>query len=468
MSVALERKPVRLIAVACVIFLCLSYLGGMPDSSKTGVFVMGILTLIAGGAVVIGIIWHLFLRELPANQVIKPQTMMSPVARRRVAAVLTVFTAFIAIGAVWDESWHGKYGIPFGEDFLWRPHQLIYMGFGVILLMATYAMYNIMRNGKGTLQQRFRADPMLGLFVIAGIMLLYAVPTDPFWHGVYGEGLSALSIPHALIAVPNTLIGLISINLVFSNVAARKWDSILKFKLIDLIPVLVFAPLMLNFMLLLTTDWHALGNPGIVTIPTIAYARPEWTLMLLVALQGTWMGSMVVFATRRYGMASLTLAVSALLRFVLVIATSNPANTLYPWLITLPAMIGVDVAVWYFSRRGEQITWWKVAIASAILQSVLVLPFFNQMFIYPVISVGSLPVQIIAILVGALIGSWMGQLIGQYIGNENKASDAVTESDTVGAASGAPRPVFAWEIPAALVAGVLFIAFWISISPPPA
>ena len=49
-----------------------------------------------------------------ANAIIAPRT------RAVLALILASGGIGIAVGAVWDELWHRRYGLPFGEDLFWR------------------------------------------------------------------------------------------------------------------------------------------------------------------------------------------------------------------------------------------------------------------------------------------------------------------------------------------------------------
>jgi hypothetical protein len=103
------------------------------------------------------------------------------------------------VAGIWDETWHIQFGIPFGDDFFWRPHLLLYIAFGLLILMGIAVWFFIFFRMRGSLRQRFRAVPLLGLCMIIAQFLLIVLPLDPFWHVLYGRDISVWSIPHILL-----------------------------------------------------------------------------------------------------------------------------------------------------------------------------------------------------------------------------------------------------------------------------
>ncbi len=125
------------------------------------------------------------------------------------AALLALGSLALMVGGFWDEVWHRKYGLPFGEDLLWRPHLLIYFGLLLPPALAAVSLVQIITRGEGRLPQRLRADPGMSLLVFLGVFLLLNVPADPIWHLIYGEDISAWSLPHLVLMLSAGLLALL-------------------------------------------------------------------------------------------------------------------------------------------------------------------------------------------------------------------------------------------------------------------
>ena len=107
--------------------------------------------------------------------------------------------------------WHRSFGLPFGEDLLWRPHLLLYFGFLSVSALAGVALLILLRGSsdlqsRPSLQQRFRAQPVLGLLTLVGGFLIFAIPADPVWHTLYGEDITAWSLPHLILTISFAMI----------------------------------------------------------------------------------------------------------------------------------------------------------------------------------------------------------------------------------------------------------------------
>ena len=149
--------------VLAVLLSVMTVLGGTPEQDRMLIFVVGTILTI-GGMLVIGAVgWHLLVRPLPEGYKSITQALVSDRTRYLMGLLMVLGSLNIMIAASWDEVWHSKYGIPFGEDFFWRPHQMMYFGFIVTIGVAAFGLWRIMTQGNGTLQQRFRMDTTLGL-----------------------------------------------------------------------------------------------------------------------------------------------------------------------------------------------------------------------------------------------------------------------------------------------------------------
>lgn len=117
---------------------------------------------------------------------------------------MLVGSTSIAIGLLWDISWH----MTIGRDTFWTPaHMAIYLG-GVLAgicgvwlaLRTTFA---------GTPEERaasvwfwgFRAPFGAWVAIWGAIAMLTSAPFDDWWHNVYGLDVKILSPPHSVLAL---------------------------------------------------------------------------------------------------------------------------------------------------------------------------------------------------------------------------------------------------------------------------
>src|SRR5688500_7208037 len=116
-------------ALAVAFLLALVSWGGVVPGDKLPAFWLGVALLVATLCAFAYALWRLMMRPLPARY--RTQTGQSSKAshRQAIALLLGVASINIVVGGFWDEVWHRLYGIPFGEDFFWRPHLLMYFGF---------------------------------------------------------------------------------------------------------------------------------------------------------------------------------------------------------------------------------------------------------------------------------------------------------------------------------------------------
>jgi hypothetical protein len=134
--------------------------------------------------------------------VFRPSTRTSSVSARwywYLAILFILAQMNMAVAGVWDEAWHVAWGIPFGPDFFWRPHLLLYASFGIFLGVGFSIWFYVFWRFKGNMRQRLQVDPLFGLFLLMTSFIFLTLPADPFWHQIYGEDLSVFSIPHVIL-----------------------------------------------------------------------------------------------------------------------------------------------------------------------------------------------------------------------------------------------------------------------------
>jgi hypothetical protein len=137
--------------------------------------------------------------------------------RERTAALPWYLTAMlagatsIAVGLLWDISWH----MTIGRDTFWTPaHMLIYLG-GVLAglscgWLAVRATFAGTAAEKGMMVRfwGFRAPLGAWVAVWGTFAMLTSAPFDNWWHNAYGLDVKVLSPPHVLLGV-----GMITIQL---------------------------------------------------------------------------------------------------------------------------------------------------------------------------------------------------------------------------------------------------------------
>jgi hypothetical protein len=369
----------------------------------------------------------------------------------------------MSVGGFWDEIWHRQYGIPFGEDFFWRPHLLMYFSLGVTILLAFAGLYLIIRRGKGTLQQRFRANSVMGLMVLVGGLHMFVLPADPIWHVIYGEDLTAWSVPHLLLFGTFNSSLLLAAAIHMTAQPHRKWGTPHQLRLTDALPLLLFAALSLSWNQFFTTEWD--GTAGLVP------GRPEWLLPVMIVSGAALVGVMANHTLHVYGAATLTGVMALVIRFALIhLFNAEAMMRVNSWVLALSSLVLIDL--WYAyhlsgpssHRRAtggagqiphSQKAWIGAGGAAAVGMGIMLLTIFQDF--YPLALVTNLPVALIAVLVGSLGMSWLGAALGDYLADGNKQVEEATVDS---------------RLPLALLgvigATVAFIIFFATTATPPA
>jgi hypothetical protein len=431
-----------LIAAAGVFFVMFTFWSGVPTGEQALPFWIGagvmVIVLIGFGAAT----WHLLFRALADGQ--SAEARQLGVGTRQAMALLLGAGGFgIVVGTFWDEVWHRQYGIPFGEDFFWRPHLLMYFGFLVAMGLAGAAMYLLISGSKASLQQRFRANPVIGLLILVGAFLLYVLPADPLWHQIYGEDLTAWSIPHLLVVGSFILILLLAVAIHMSTQPRRAWGTPAHLRLPDLLPLLMFATISLQWNQFFMVEWDS----GALFV----LARPEWLLPVLIVGGAAWIGVMANHTLRVFGAATLSGLLALLLRFGLIqLFDVGHMMFLNAWLLALPAMVLIDV--WYVFRRGD---WTGAGAAGAVGMALVLLTVFDQY--YPLFPVTHTPAALIMVLAGSMSMSWLGAALGDYFAEGNKQGVEATAN-----------PRLSLALIGIVAATAAFVIFFVTTARPPA
>lgn len=423
-------RPIVFSLLVVVILIALSALGGLPGGDQSSAFVVGLVVMIGVSLVFALAAWHLLFRPLPAGVKATTQAFLSSVQRQVIAAALLVVVILISVGGVWDEIWHSKFGIPFGEDFFWRPHLMMYAGFGVSILLAFYGWFRILRDGKGSLQQRFRSDRLFGMLVLIGTFMVYALPADPIWHAIYGEDLTAYSIPHVMIVMVFILLMVGAAAMQTALIERDGWRPLWRLDAFDVIPLVSYAMMLMMVMILLGAEWElaslvpSLEEFGLSSLT----ARPDWLLPAFMVFTAVFSGTLAITTIRVVGAATLVGLLTIVIRMSLINGLDHMLDTASPWVTMMPVLIALDVVyVWRVRRDRAGASWWLAAIGAALAALVALIPLLNELYVYPQIELAEVPAAVLPVLITALMASWMAQVIGFGMAGSEKypVADAI-------------------------------------------
>lgn len=444
------RTPVIVLGVLALL-VAFSVWGGLPQQN-VGAFWLGVGVMVVVMFAFGWAIWHMLVRPLPAGQAMPLMRVFPASFRQIIAVLLGLGGVSIIVGAFWDEVWHRRYGIPFGEDFFWRPHLMLYFGFLIVSALGLLSYIALMRSGQGTMQQRFRSSPVMGMLIIASGFLMFALAADPLWHSIYGVDITAWSMPHLVIVMCFNSIILLSAAVHLTNRPVREWHSLLRLEGGDVLPLVMFGALLTAMLQLLTTEWD--GTPMVLS--RVLQARPDWLLPALLVGCAGLVGGLANHSLRMVGAASIAGLVAYAARALMMIAFDirDLPMTANAWLLCLPVCIGVDLGYAAASalKRGN-LAQSLGAVGGALGMIVVSLPQFGQYF--PAVKIASPVLAFGVIFLASLAASWAGARLGDYFASANKQVEA---------ASGRQVSVVSLL---AFVGMVAFIVFFIGTATPP-
>ncbi len=460
-KLVLPQRPtglfVSILGTVVVILAILTLMAGLPPADQIPAFVIGVVVLIA---VIVGIgllAWHLMLRPLPAGVQVVEQPLLTTRARQIIALILTLGPLSIGIAGVWDEIWHSKYGIPFGEDFFWRPHLLLYFGLTTLIFVGGWSWWTMMRKGKGTLQQRFRANPLMGISFLGGLFTIYAVGADPIWHRFYGADIAPWSLPHLLILLLILVMGLLGITYHKSLMPQQEWRLGINFTVRNVLITLVLVGALLDYLLIFTIQWYAANSSAKQLTQIMNY--PDWMMAVFIGFLATFFGVLTLHSTRQIGTATLVGALTLLARFLLDNGIGGVRVGTTPLGLILPIMIALDVSYAIALRRTQKPPiFWLTAGIAALTFAVIGLPLTNALFVYPSVTLSNAPMMIIAAFIASAAGAWLGTLLGGINGYGDEA--------TVAAESVMPPSMRLANV-LLYVAFAAFLIFFVATATPP-
>jgi len=280
---------------------------GRPPTLWGILIVAGLLT--SFGAVA----WWLFLS--PINPTQRTQAELSDAARRQrrwVGLGMIVASLSFITGGMVDMLWHYWLG-GFGDDFLWTPHLLIYLGFLINMLIAGSVLGRILA-ARGNRRARARQEAALGVAALTNAYIIFSLPSDALWHQIYGIDITPWSLPHMLIAIMGMTSVLAAIFLLVTSLKPGQFDRLVVFGVHFLVGVFTWGP-----MLLLMPEYELNSDTASSAIIT----RPGWVYPLAVFLLG-YIGTVVIFSlTKRFGSAIFVGFLAVLGRIAFAIAATT-------------------------------------------------------------------------------------------------------------------------------------------------
>jgi hypothetical protein len=448
----LNRPRWRIVMVAAGVAIPLAYLSYWAGVPQKGVvaFVIGLgvflgLTLACGW-----LAWRFLFRTESGEQAGSHPMLLGPGQRRLLALVMAMGSLALMVGGFWDEIWHRKYGLPFGEDLLWRPHLLIYFGLLMPPVLAAVTLVQIIERGEGRLPQRLRSDPGMSLLVLLGAFLLLNVPADPIWHVIYGEDISAWSLPHLVLMLCAGLLALLGAFFQLSTVESREaWRPVWALPWAASF-VLVFFTCALSIMAQVLIGDFAAENP-------MALIRPFWLLPTLITALAILMGTMVNHTTRSFGAATAVGLLAVATRFALVRVFNFGEISAGTWLPIVPPLVALDL--WYAFRttRGRPparaAANGLAALAGAAV-SIWMIPSFYTFLHYDAMGLG------VTLLIAWAVGSaanGLGKMAGDSLATASRDAQPLD----------AAFRQSAWVGPLLFGVAVLFIICFVATAVPP-
>jgi hypothetical protein len=426
---------------------------GLPRVDST-LFVLGAAGVI-GTLVGLGVLgWFLFMRPVRGG-VATSAPLLATHQRRTLALLLAISGLLIVVGGYWDEVWHRTYGLPFGDDFFWRPHLLMYAGLASVLAVAAGSALLLWRRATGGWRARFRSNPTLGWMVLLGAFLAYALPADPAWHAIYGADITAWSLPHLVLLVTFSAIMLTAAAVHLSTLAERPWRGPLGFRADAALAVLGIASALLLSTQLLTTEWDGITRLRLGS-PHPFWQRPEWLLPVVVVTLAAFFGTLALRATRHVGAATLVGAVALGVRAALVGGFESPAMSVNAWLLALPPLLALDL-LYGLRLAARRAAPGALAAASAATVGLALgmLPLIAALYVYPRVTTGTVPLMLVMGWVSGLWGSWLGGRLGEWF---RPMAAEVTAVVPVGALRGSA---------VALAVAVAFTVWFVGTATPP-
>jgi hypothetical protein len=285
---------------------------------------------------------------------------------------------------------------------------------------------------------------------LVGGFLLFTVPADPVWHLIYGEDISAWSLPHLVLMLSAFMVALLGTLLYHTTLPAhRTWGGLHSIRPASVFTLAFFLGAASITAQVLIGDFSA-ANPA-------AVARPTWLLPTLVAALAVLLGSLANHATRSYGAATAVGLLTLATRYLLVQVFAFPEIQTAAWLPLLGPLVALDLGyAWSVRRVGRAPS--ALAAAAAVLPGAAVaLGMIPLWYSYIHFRGADIAVSLLAGFVGAMAAAWLGGMVGDSLA-------AVGGSSEVPAARAAS---VRWGAPAIVAAWALLVIFLVATAAPP-
>lgn len=443
------------------VLLALVHWGGTATPGP--LFAIGVGVLIAILLGFGGLTWYLYLSPMPANQRVKAAAGAQ--AAKQLVIVLTLIAGMLfLVGLSWDENWHRQFGVgDVIDDFWWRPHLMMYGSIGLMALFAFGGILVVMR-GRGSLRQRFRREPQLGILTLACGYMALTAPIDPIWHRIYGLDITAWSLPHLSLAIGMGIIMLSGAAVQLSLVKRDSWQFMGGLGWREIIAFLfLMMALMVQFQVF-TLEWDGIDSLAGLgsSSPNGFWSRPEWIFPVVVIMCTILIGQVAIQTTRRIGTGT-AVGVGALLLRLLVLnvfGSGEYGMSATAHILSVAPLIALDVVYALRYKQASQTSSLVLAnLGAGIAMCVISIPLIPTLIIYPRLNADTLPAMILGTLIFALGTGWLGAKIGVFLGSfqpdASQQSAPADERRTMLVGLGA------------LFAAVAFIIYFIGTATPP-
>lgn len=420
-------RTALIVAVALTIMVSLVRWGGTARTG--GLFFTGVALLIG---LILGLgtlIWWLYLSPLPPARA--AADARRPAARQVVASLALVSIAFFAIGGFWDELWHRRYG-GFGNDFLWPPHFLLYISLAMLACFAGGGVLLVLQES-GSMRNRFRAEPLLGLLGLVAGYLVASLPSDELWHRIYGKDLTAWSLPHLILAGGVTLVALVAAGVQLSVVPLKPWQNVRRLRAGEISAIVLVAWATILLIQFGTTEWDGirlLQTEQQDAFSTAFWQRPPWLYPVVVAVIALFCGNFALHALRRVGAATLLglLVLTFRLGSLAVLGPEAAQQRLgyVAHLLILPPLIALDA--WYAARKSRAATLQTLIGGNLVASIIFVaagLPLIARLMLWPPVNATTIPPMIGMSLVAGLAAGWAGARFGGWLGTLDRQAEQV-------------------------------------------
>ena len=331
----------------------------------------------------------------------------------------------------------------------------MYFGFGTASASGFWALLYLNRNLRGNFQQRFRANSMVGLLILNAAFLLYALPADPVWHWIFGEDITAWSIPHLILLSSFVLTQLLALDLHVSTWRRHEWRVIFALRLRDSLSLVILAA---NPAALASVDAYRLGRgAGGRLLPLVGALSAQSGCWRRIS----WLASPSPASSRRDCCAALASGpqrralLALVIRIGLIQLFEAEMLQFVAWIAALLPLLAIDLWAYYCSAsRGREPEWRGTAaavIAAMAINALVIRHFYN-------LPDADNLAYAAAIVVTGLGMSWLiNKLTDAMLRQREAAVNATTESQRI-------KPAASFGLSAAFL---VFILLFIATAAPP-